>query len=39
MIKRVAVISDIHGCNVEFQELINRLNWISLDEIWAVGDL
>lgn len=37
--KRIAVISDVHACHEEFQELVNALKWMSLDEIWTVGDL
>lgn len=37
--KRIAVLGDIHGCIIEFQELYNHLQWQSLDEIWTVGDL
>lgn len=39
MIKRIAVIGDIHGTIDELIELYNKLQWISLDEIWSVGDL
>lgn len=37
--KRIAVIGDVHACHEEFQELVNVLKWMSLDEIWTVGDL
>ena len=36
---RIATIGDIHGCIIEFKELLNKLEWLSLDEIWALGDL
>lgn len=39
MISRVAVIGDPHGCDSEFKELLDKLSWLTLDEIWTVGDL
>lgn len=35
----LAIISDPHGCVKEFNLLVSKLEWISLDEIWTVGDL
>lgn len=37
--KKIAVIGDIHGCVEELKTLYDRLCWLSLDEIWAAGDL
>lgn len=39
MIQRIAAIGDVHGCYEELEQLYNRLCWISIDEIWHVGDL
>src|ERR1700744_2588369 len=39
MIQKIAVISDPHGCINEFRRVVNQLEWLSLDEIWTVGDL
>lgn len=39
MIKRIAAIGDIHGCWEELEELYHKLCWLSLDEIWHLGDL
>lgn len=39
MIQRIAAIGDVHGCYEEFEQLIHALSWLSLDEIWHVGDL
>lgn len=35
----MAVIGDVHGCLDEYVELLDRLQWLSLDQIWALGDL
>jgi predicted phosphodiesterase len=37
--RRIAAIGDLHGCIKELTELYNRLQWLSLDEIWCLGDL
>ena len=36
---RVAAIGDVHGCVDELIELYKRLEWLSLDSIWGLGDL
>lgn len=38
-IQRIAVIGDPHGCVNEFRRVVNQLEWLSLDEIWTIGDL
>lgn len=38
MSKRIAAIGDPHGCLKELVELYKRLQWLSLDEIWSLGD-
>jgi hypothetical protein len=37
--RRVAAIGDVHACLDELIELYNRLQWLSLDDIWCLGDL
>jgi hypothetical protein len=39
MSKKIAAIGDVHGCYEELEQLYNSLCWISLDEIWHLGDL
>jgi len=39
MIQRIAAIGDIHACYEELEELYNKLCWVSLDEIWHLGDV
>lgn len=36
---RIAAIGDIHGCIEELTELLDRLAWLSLDQIWSLGDV
>ncbi len=37
--RRIACIGDIHACCIELEELVRHLEWLSLDEIWATGDV
>jgi len=37
--KKIAAISDVHGCVDELKSLYNALCYLSLDAIWHVGDL
>lgn len=37
--QRIAAIGDVHGCIEEFEVLLKRLEWFSLDDIYVVGDL
>jgi serine/threonine protein phosphatase 1 len=37
--QRIAAIGDIHGCIEEFESLLKRLEWVSLDQIIHLGDL
>jgi serine/threonine protein phosphatase 1 len=37
--RRIAAIGDIHGCLDELEQLLKRLEWISLDGIYHLGDL
>lgn len=39
MNKKIAAIGDIHGCIEELEVLLERLEWLSLDEIWTLGDI
>jgi diadenosine tetraphosphatase ApaH/serine/threonine PP2A family protein phosphatase len=39
VIQRVACIGDVHGCIEEYLELLSKLEWLSLDEIWSLADL
>lgn len=36
---KVATIGDPHGCIEEFTRLYKQLEWMSLDQIWVLGDL
>jgi serine/threonine protein phosphatase 1 len=37
--KRIAAIGDCHGCIDELQQMLKRLEWVSLDAIYHLGDL
>lgn len=39
MSRRYGIIGDPHGCLDEFIQLYKKLQWLSLDEIWCLGDL
>jgi protein phosphatase len=37
--RKIAAIGDIHGCIDELKLLTEKLEWMSIDEIWSLGDI
>jgi hypothetical protein len=37
--KKIAAIGDVHACIEEFEQLLKRLEWLSLDAVYHLGDL
>ena len=33
------VMSDIHGCKAEFDEMLNKISFTDYDELYIIGDV